>query len=73
MKLLPPSPPHTHTHIHTSDKHRHFLEVLVFFPFHSQRTAAVKLIHPVALQEGCEDIRMAAAGFIFLASDISKE
>jgi hypothetical protein len=45
----------------------------MFFLVHSQRTAAVKLIRHVALQEEDEDIRMAAAGFIFLASDISKE
>jgi hypothetical protein len=45
----------------------------MFSPVHSERTAAVNLIRHVALQEEDEDIGMAMAGFIFLASDISKE
>jgi hypothetical protein len=45
----------------------------MFFPVHSQRTAAVKLTHHVAPHNEDEDICMAAAGFMFLAAEISKE
>jgi hypothetical protein len=51
-----------------------FLRVAVFCPAHSQRTAAVKWILNVGFKEIEDvDIRLAAAGCIFLAWKILKE
>jgi hypothetical protein len=40
---------HTHTHTHPT-KRRHFLDISVLCPVHSQQSAEVMLIHLVALQ-----------------------
>jgi len=51
-----------------------FLRVAVFCPAYSQRTAAVKWILNVGFKENEDvDIRLAAAGCIFLAWKILKE
>jgi hypothetical protein len=55
-------------------KRSNFLRDVVFCPADSQRTAAVKWILNVGFKENEEvDIRLAAAGCIFLAWKILKE
>ena len=71
---------HTHTHTHTYPTKRwHMRDVSLFCPVHIQRTAAVKWINRVGRckgndeEEEDEDIHVASAGFVLLASKISKE
>ena len=55
-------------------KRSSFLRVAVFRPAHSQRTAAVKWILNVGFKENEDvDIRLAAAGCIFLAWEGEKK